>query len=146
VCLVLGSLEDIEQAAERGVRFIAPVPKRMQHSGAVHAHVVDDWIADMTTDEAKQRLRARASLCELANAHIKGRYGIDRVLVRGTAKVTCVALLAAIAFNLLQHAQGLLAGAGQRRHRATGQQGRTSSAECRARARARVRVRGAGLT
>lgn len=102
------TLGDIEQAAERGVRFIAPVPERMQRSRTAHAGVVDDWIADMATDDAKQRLRARASLSELANAHFKGRFGLDRVLVRGTAKVTCVALLGALAFNLLQHAQGLL--------------------------------------
>jgi transposase len=103
------TLRDIQQVTERGVRLIAPVPERMQQSRAPHARVVDDWIADMATDGAKQRRRARASLCELANAHFKGRFGLDRVLVRGTAKVTCVALLAAIAFNLLQHAQGLLA-------------------------------------
>jgi hypothetical protein len=36
-------------------------------------------------------------LCELANAHLKHRFGIDRVLVRGTAKVTCVAMLGSIA-------------------------------------------------
>lgn len=102
------TLADIEHAAQRGVRFIAPVPERMQRSRVAHAHVVDDWIADMATDEAKQHLRARASLVELANAHIKGRFRIDRFLVRGRAKVTCVALLAAVAFNLLQHAQGLL--------------------------------------
>lgn len=102
------TLGDIEHAAERGVRFLAPVPERMQQSQTPHADVVDAWIADMATEDAKQRLRTRASLSELANAHVKGRFGIDRVLVRGTAKVTCVALLAAITFNLLQHAHGLL--------------------------------------
>ena len=62
----------------------------------------------MQSPEAKRQFRARASLCQLANAHIKNRFGIDRVLVRGTAKVTCVALLGSIAFNVLQHAAALL--------------------------------------
>jgi transposase len=102
------TLADIEDAAERGVRFVAPVPERMAQSHTSHAPVVEAWIADMATDDAKAQFRARASLCELANAHFKGRFGLDRVLVRGAEKVTCVGLLAAIAFNLLQHAPRLL--------------------------------------
>jgi transposase len=102
------TLKDIEHCAERGVRFMAPVPVRMQDSSTSHPAAVDAWIADMATEDARQQLRARASLCELANAQFKGRFRLDRVLVRRTAKLTCVALLAAIAFNLLQHAQRLL--------------------------------------
>ena len=60
------------------------------------------------TAEAKKLYRARASLCELMNAHLRAHHGIDHVLVRGLAKVTCVALLAAITSNLLQHATTLL--------------------------------------
>ena len=62
----------------------------------------------MATDEAKKRHRARASMCELMNAHLRTHHGVDQFLVRGLAKVTCVALLAAIASNLLQHASTLL--------------------------------------
>lgn len=102
------TLADIEAAAERAVDFIAPIPQRMQQSSIAHAGAVGDWLAQMKAPEAKRRLRARASLCELANAHIKDRFRIDRVLVRGTAKVTCVALLGSIAFNVLQHAASLL--------------------------------------
>lgn len=40
------------------------------------------------------------------------RSAIDHVLVRGLAKVTCVALLAAITSNLLQHAATLLGSSG----------------------------------
>ena len=63
----------------------------------------------MTTDEATQVYRARARLCELTNAHLRRHHGVDPCLVRGLAKVTCVALLGAIASNLLQHATNLLA-------------------------------------
>ena len=62
----------------------------------------------METDEAKKLYRARASLCELMNAHLRTHHGIGHFLVRGLAKITCVALLGAIASNLLQHAQVLL--------------------------------------
>ncbi|HWO25591.1 MAG TPA: transposase [Kofleriaceae bacterium] len=47
-------------------------------------------------------------MCELMNAHLRTHHGIDRFLVRGLEKVTCVALLGAIASNLLQHASTLL--------------------------------------
>ena len=40
--------------------------------------------------------------------YLRAHHGIDHVLVRGLAKVTCVALLAAITSNLLQHAATLL--------------------------------------
>ena len=62
----------------------------------------------MNTDQAKKLYRARASLCELMNAHLRTHHGIDQFLVRGVAKVTCVALLGAIASNLIQHATTLL--------------------------------------
>jgi IS5 family transposase len=39
---------------------------------------------------------------------VRTHRGIDHVLVRGLAKVTCVALLAAITSNLFQHAATLL--------------------------------------
>jgi hypothetical protein len=39
---------------------------------------------------------------------LRTHHGVDHFLVRGLAKVTCVALLAAITSNLLQHAQALL--------------------------------------
>ena len=67
------------------------------------------WRERMETEEAKKLYRARASLCELTNAHFRTHHGVDVFLVRGLAKVTCVALLAAIASNLLQHASALLA-------------------------------------
>ena len=63
----------------------------------------------METDEAKRLFRARASLCELSNAHLKQHHGVAQVLVRGIEKVTCVAMLAALAANLLNHATNLLA-------------------------------------
>jgi hypothetical protein len=63
----------------------------------------------MKTDQGKRAYRARAALCELSNAHLKCHHGAAAVLVRGLAKVTCVALLGAIAANVLAHATAWLA-------------------------------------
>ena len=55
------------------------------------------WRADMESADAKQQLRARASLVELANGQLKSRLGLGALLVRSVNKVTCVALLSALA-------------------------------------------------
>ena len=96
----------IEAAAKQQVELLVPVPAREKGLASASPEVAA-WRARMETPEAKKTFRARASLCELAN--VKDRFDIDHVLVRGTTKVTCVILLAALAFNLLQHAGKLLA-------------------------------------
>jgi transposase len=100
----------IRAATDAGVEVLVAVPERSKKAGA---NADDDpaivaWRERMETDEAKQLYRARASLCELVNAHLRTHHGVDHFLVRGLAKVTCVALLGAIASNLLQHATTLL--------------------------------------
>jgi transposase len=101
----------IRAAAAAGVEAIVAVSERTRQGGA---DADDDppivaWRTRMQTDEAKRLYRARASLCELMNAHLRTHHGVDHFLVRGLAKVTCVALLGAIASNLFQHAATLLA-------------------------------------
>jgi len=101
----------IRDCAQRGVEALIPVPARSQKAGsnADNDAAIAAWRVRMQTEEARRTLRARASLCELSNAHLKHHHGVAQILVRGLAKVTCVALLAALAANLLQHAPGLLA-------------------------------------
>jgi hypothetical protein len=101
----------IRRCEELGVEAIIAVPSRSKTPGRKgdHDEAVEAWRTRMTTDEAKQSYRARASLCELPNAHLKCQQGLGQVLVRGLEKVTCVALLAALAANLVQHAVALLA-------------------------------------
>lgn len=101
----------IRTCAERDVVALISVPVRTQKAGQ---HADQDapilaWRARMQTEEAKTTFRARASLCELSNAHLKHHHGTAQLLVRGVEKVTCVALLAAIAANILQHAAAMLA-------------------------------------
>jgi transposase len=100
----------ITAAHERGVRPIISVPKRSATSGprADKSPAVVAWREDMATNEAKQLLRARASLCELPNAHAKTRFAMASLLVRGLKNVTSVALLVALTHNLMGHAAALL--------------------------------------
>ena len=105
------SFEDIKDAAARGVEALVSVPKRSKNAKtqAERAPEIEAWLKRMDTDEAKEKFRARASLCELTNAHAKSRFALSTLLVRGIEKVTCVVLLTALVSNLLAHAPSLLA-------------------------------------
>ncbi len=100
----------IRRCAELGVEAFIPVPSRSQNPGANadHDDAVVAWRERMSTEQAKQVYRARASLCELPNAHLKQHQGLTQVLVRGLGKVTCVGMLAALSANLMQHVARLL--------------------------------------
>ena len=99
----------IDNAAAKGVELLIAVPDNAAEATSATSQAVLEWQARMQTDEAKRVYRARASLVELANAHVKEQLGLDHVLVRGVAKVTCVALMTGLAFNILQNAARLLA-------------------------------------
>jgi hypothetical protein len=96
-------------AARRGVEVLIAVPERKQGPATSPSPEILAWRERMQTDDAKRTYRARAALCELSNAHLKCHHGTAQLLVRGTAKVTCVALLAALTSNILAHAAELLA-------------------------------------
>lgn len=100
----------IRTATDKGVEVLIAVPKRSQAPGpnADTDPAIIAWHERMQTEDAKRLYRARASLCELSNAHLRTHHGVDRFLVRSTDKITSVALLAAIASNLLQHAATLI--------------------------------------
>jgi transposase len=100
----------IRYATEAGVQVLVAVPDRTLNGGVQAADdpAVVAWLARMEDPDMKKLYRARASLCELSNAHLRVRRGIDNFLVRGLAKVTCVVLLAVITSNLLQHVSALL--------------------------------------
>ena len=99
----------IRNAAERGVKLLVPIPDNAKKPDASTDPAVAAWHERMNTREAKRVYRARASLCELPNAHLKQKQGLGRILVRGLPKVTCVMLLAGIAANVVHHLAGLLA-------------------------------------
>jgi len=100
----------IRACAALGVEALISVPSRSAKAGpnAENDPAVSAWRERMQTDEAKRTFRARASLCELSNAHLKHHHGVAQVLIRGLENVTAVALLAGLAANLIQHAAKLL--------------------------------------
>jgi len=102
--------EDIASAMKQGVDVIVPPGERakpLEKLGDV-APEVRAWRERMEADDAKKLYKARAGLCELANAHQKGTQALTQVLVRGAVKVTNVVLLGAISANILAHASKLL--------------------------------------
>lgn len=103
------SSADIRAAADRGVTaLIAPQGRSMSKPPNPREEpAVASWRDRMRTDEAKEQMRARASLCELSNAHIKTRFSMASLLVRGLNKVTCMVLLASLTANLVAHAAAL---------------------------------------
>lgn len=103
------SFEDIRAASERGVTaYIAAQERSLtKPPRPSEGPVVAAWRERMQTEEAKQQMRARSSLCELSNAHIKTRFSMASLLVRGLTKVTCMVLLTALTANLVAHAAAL---------------------------------------
>lgn len=59
------------------------------------------WRQRMASDEAKELYKLRAATAECVNAQARNR-GLQRMPVRGRAKVRCVALLFALAHNLMR--------------------------------------------
>ena len=101
--------EGVKVAAERGVELIVPVPERSRRPGReadTHPAVVA-WKTRMDTEEARVTYRQRAGLAELTNAHMR-RAGMERFLVRGLEKVSAVALMTALALNILAHGAKLI--------------------------------------
>jgi transposase len=102
------NLEDIEaaQAAPRGTKVYAPVPKPKDPNRDRHAPrptdsaQVQEWRTRMGTEPAKAIYRQRASTAECVNAQARNR-GLQRLLVRGVQKVKAVALWFAIAHNVV---------------------------------------------
>ncbi|MCB1933254.1 MAG: transposase, partial [Candidatus Accumulibacter sp.] len=64
---------------------------------------VAEWRQRMASDEAKNRYKDRASTAECVNALARNR-GLNRLLVRGLKRVKAVALLFALAHNLMRTA------------------------------------------
>jgi hypothetical protein len=62
----------------------------------------------MATDQAKTIYKGRAATSETVNADLRTYRGLDRFLVRGLAKVKCVALWSALAYNLMHFGKALL--------------------------------------
>ena len=105
------SVADIQACAERGVTPCMSVPTRMAPGTgrmANHSPAVQSWRERMQSQEGATEARSRASLVENVNAQVKERYELQQFSVRGLDKVTCVALMVALAHNLAVHGPALL--------------------------------------
>jgi hypothetical protein len=107
--LVDGGFTDkktVEHCAAQGVILYGPVPARWGNDPTAaqpqDAPAVREWRARMSSAEAKDIYKDRAATSERVNADLRVRRGLDRLLVRGTNKVLCVALLSALTYNLLR--------------------------------------------
>jgi transposase len=105
------SHDDIEDAAtEHQCRVLSPLKseqKELAAGGDPYApkrrdsEIIAQWRARMGTAEAQQTYRLRAQTAEWVNAQARNR-NLWRMPVRGLAKCRVVALLYALAHNLLQ--------------------------------------------
>lgn len=108
--------EDIEQAADQGVALYLP-PKGATNparrgqeldpkpgdSAAVKA-----WKQRMASAAGKQIYKQRAATSETINADLRTFRGLGRITVRGLKKIRCVALWAALAYNVMHFGPALL--------------------------------------
>ena len=108
-------LDQIDIAAANNVTIYAPVPKSRKEGVDPHApksgdsQAVKEFRERMKTTEAKKIYKLRASSIEPINGECKTYRGLNQILVRGTNKVRCVALFAALAYNIVHFGSQLLA-------------------------------------
>ncbi len=106
------SMEQIEAAEAAGVKVYAPLPKgkdgRPVTSSRWDTPNITKWRARMQTAEAKEIYKQRAPSSERANAELQQRLGLRAFAVRGLAKVRCVALWTALAYNVIHFARHLV--------------------------------------
>jgi transposase len=97
----------IDAVTVRGVRLLAPVPRRPGSPDPVPVQPRDSmpvalWRARMQADEAKQQYRQRAAIAERINADVHTHRTLGRLLVRGLPKVQSCALWVALAHNAVR--------------------------------------------
>ena len=92
-------LEDIQTLEDRGIAVYAP-PRGTETAVVPKSRGEEVWRARMETEDAKEIYEQRAATAEWVNAQARERHGLQRIVVRGLAKVRCVALLVALAHNL----------------------------------------------
>jgi hypothetical protein len=99
--------EVIERTAQSGVVIYAPLPKNKHGEPCTHqphdTPGVTAWRERMQTEEAQRIYAQRASTSETVNAEVTCQRAMATFNVRGLAKVTCVALWSALAYNLIHH-------------------------------------------
>lgn len=102
----------ITEAESSGVAIFAPLPKNRQGEPCTSGHndseQVAAWRQRMTTPEAAPIYHQRAATAETVNGEVRTYRGLGAFLVRGLAKVRCVALWSALAYNLVHFGEALM--------------------------------------
>jgi transposase/IS5 family transposase len=102
------TLDAIDDLSRAGTTVYAPTqpPRGNKRTQAeprpTDSPAVAEWRARMATEEAKSIYRDRAATSECVNGCLREHQGLQRFLVRGPAKVLCIALWMALAHNLLR--------------------------------------------
>jgi transposase len=98
----------VEHCAARGVTLYGPEPQRPgMEPGQPRpgdSAAVREWRERMQTPAAKVMYKQRAPTSERPNADLRTHRTLDRMLVRGVAKVSCIALWNVLAYNVLRWA------------------------------------------
>ena len=99
--------EAIDAVTRRGVRLLAPVPRRPGSADPVPIRRKDSiavalWRARMQTDEAKRQYRVRGAIAERIHADVRTHRSLRQLLVRGLHNVHSWVLWAALAHNAMR--------------------------------------------
>ena len=109
-------IADLERAHEQEVElFLPPKPARNpERRGrelepkAGDSQAVRAWKQRMGSEEGKNIYRQRAATSETVNADLRSYRGLTQLTVRGLAKIQCVALWCALAYNVMHFGAALL--------------------------------------
>lgn len=97
----------INAATDQGIEVLAPVPRRRGTTEPVPIQPEDSpavaaWRQRMQTADAQAQYRWRGAIAERINADARTHRTLNRILVRGLAKVHTWALWIALAHNLMR--------------------------------------------
>jgi hypothetical protein len=109
------SLAEVERAPLEGLTLYVPPkpPRNKEKRGSEYeprptdSEAVRAWRARMGGEEGRAARRQRAATSETVNADLKTCRGLGRLTVRGLRKVRCVALWAALAYDVMHFAAAI---------------------------------------
>jgi transposase len=108
--------DDIERAHQQGVELFIPPKsaKNPQNRGRElepkrgDSEAVVAWKRRMASAAGKEIYKERAATSETVNADLRSYRGLTQITVRGMAKIKCVALWCALAYNVMHFGTALL--------------------------------------
>lgn len=102
------SKESVDEIAEASVTLYGPLPERKTSPDPLVVKPTDSPAMRalkerMASEQGKETYKERAATAETVNADLKIWRSLDRFVVRGKKKVTCVVLWNVLAYNLLRY-------------------------------------------